>query len=170
MHKSASPQALDVEVLKQFRLIFQSVRKHFQAVETACGISGAQLWALSRIVERPGLRVTELAAAMAIHQSTASNLIESLVRQELICRRKGEVDQRAVCLHPTEAGRQIIEGAPRPVRGLLPEALGRLDPASLQGLHAQLAALIQLMGGAVDEADPSLPLSELAIRDESVRA
>ena len=44
---------LDIEVLKQFRIIFKSVRRHFQAIEQVCGISGAQLWALAKIEQSP---------------------------------------------------------------------------------------------------------------------
>jgi len=152
---------LDVEVLQQFRLIFQSVRKHFQSVEKQCGISGSQLWALARIAQQPGQRVTELARAMAIHQSTASNLIEDLVRQGLIRRERSQQDQRAVLLHPTEQGLAIYQRAPQPLRGLLPDALEKLDPAVLHALHAQLDTLIRAMGQDVDPKAKHTPLSDI---------
>ena len=34
------------EVLKQFRLIFKATQQHSQWVETHCGVTSAQLWAL----------------------------------------------------------------------------------------------------------------------------
>ena len=168
MNTTSSVAPLDVEVLRQFRQIFQSVRKHFQSVEAACGISGSQLWALARITETPGLRVTELAAAMAIHQSTASNLIEHLVRAGYVQRVRSATDQRAVLLHPTESGQQVFAKAPQPLRGVLPEALSRLSPEELRALNGQLARLITLLGSAVDQTAADMPLAEMTQLNDRV--
>lgn len=50
-----------IEALQNFRIIFRSVRRHFHEVEERCGISGSQLWALSVVVQSPGIRVKDLA-------------------------------------------------------------------------------------------------------------
>src|SRR5690606_1936309 len=101
--------------------------QHFHEIERRCGVSGSQLWALSVVVGSPGIRVKDLAQAMAVHQSTASNLIEQLSRQGLLRRERDRIDQRIVLLYATEAGEQVIARAPRPLSGLLPDALSRLD-------------------------------------------
>lgn len=157
----ATPTKLDIEVLKQFRLIFQSVRKHFQSIEAICGISGSQLWALASVVEKPGQRVTELAKAMAVHQSTASNLVESLVRSGLIQRSRSEADQRVVLLFATDAGKLLFEKAPAPLNGLLPDALEKLDQDVLLSLHHSLATLIVQMGKRVSTGAEETPLADM---------
>ncbi|MBV8466799.1 MAG: MarR family transcriptional regulator [Burkholderiales bacterium] len=136
---------VDIEVLKQFRVIFKSVRKHFQAIEDACGVSGAQLWALSRIAAEPGLRVSDLARGLAIHQSTASNLIEKLVEQGLVSRERSSRDQRVVHLSISSLGETVLGRAPGPFQGLLPDALSKLSPAQLDALHESLDVLLKLM-------------------------
>ena len=158
----AHTMSLDAAVLKQFRMIFQSVRKHFQSIERQCGISGAQLWALARITEQPGLRVSELSAAMSVHQSTASNLVEQLFRLGLISKQRSTEDQRVVCLYPSAEGTLLIARAPQPFRGLLPETLSQLPPDELEVLHSILAKLIASMGGAADPAGADIPLAEMA--------
>lgn len=67
-------------VLRRFRLVFNAVKTHFQQVEKRTGLGGAQLWALSIIRQRPDIGVGDLANAMDIHQSTASNLVRALLR------------------------------------------------------------------------------------------
>jgi DNA-binding MarR family transcriptional regulator len=143
--KQSDEARVDVEVLKQFRVIFKSVRKHFQAVEDACGVSGAQLWALSRIAAEPGLRVSDLAKSLAIHQSTASNLIEKLVEQGLVSRERSSRDQRVVHLSISSLGEAVLGRAPGPFQGLLPDALSKLDADQLNTLHESLSTLLQLM-------------------------
>ncbi len=151
---------LDAEVLKQFRIIFKSVRKHFQAVESAVGISGAQLWALFAIAESPGMRITELAKAMALHQSTTSNLVEKLFELGLVRREKSATDARAVGLYLTELGAERLPSAPAPFKGLLPDALEKLPYGTLRDLNVCLDALLNIMQRLERDAGDTTPLSD----------
>ena len=129
------------EALKHFRAIFRSVRKQMHETERRCGISGSQVWALAVVVESPGLRVKDLAEAMAVQQSTASNLVEHLARAGLILRQRDPVDQRIVLLFPTPAGIALIESEPGSLSGILLDALSRLEPEQLESLNRLLGQL-----------------------------
>lgn len=137
----------EVEVLQQFRLIFRAVKRHFQSVEEACGVSGAQLWALAQIAGQPGIKVGELAKALAVHQTTASNLVDRLSRAGFIERRRSTRDQRVVELYPSHAGTTALGRAPEPLRGVLPDALAALTPAKRLQLSLLLSELTGLMQG-----------------------
>ena len=92
-----NPNALAArEALRQFRVIFGAVRQHFQAVEKACGVSGAQIWAMAALRQTPGMKVSELAQTLSIHASTASNLLDKIEKSGLIRRERNSVDQRVV--------------------------------------------------------------------------
>lgn len=136
-----------MEVLQQFRLIFRAVKRHFQSVEEACGVSGAQLWALAQIAGQPGIKVGELAKALAVHQTTASNLVDRLTRSGFIERRRSTRDQRVVELYPSHAGTTALGRAPEPLRGVLPDALAALTPAKRLQLSLLLTELTGLMQG-----------------------
>src|SRR5690349_17372989 len=110
-----------LSVVMKFRLIVNSTKRHFKWVESQCGINGAQLWVLWELGQEPELTVTELAAAMAIHQSTASNLIDRLGRQNLIARKRVSDDRRVVTISLTNAGKRLLGRAPKPARGMLAE-------------------------------------------------
>lgn len=143
-------------VLRQFRQVFNAVRSHFQQVEKTAGIGGAQLWALSVIGERDGLAVSELARALDIHQSTASNLVRALTERALVEAVRHGPDRRVVQLRLLPAGREILQRAPGPFSGVLPAALARLDPATLARLEEDLAVLIETLDA--DSAGAGLPL------------
>ncbi|MFG6428386.1 MarR family winged helix-turn-helix transcriptional regulator [Roseateles sp. LYH14W] len=146
------------QVLSHFRLIFNSVKTHFQKVERKAGISGAQAWALSIISTSEGLGVSALARAMHIHQSTASNLVKALIERELIVAAKDGPDKRTVQLHLLPAGRKVLKRVPGPFSGVLPQALANLDPPTLQRLDTDLAQLIVVLGA--DERGAQIPLGE----------
>jgi DNA-binding MarR family transcriptional regulator len=137
-------------VLRQFRVVFNAVKTHFRQTEKSVGIGGAQLWALSVVAAQPDLVVGELATTMDIHQSTASNLVKTLIDRQLVTTRKCGHDKRTVHLHITPSGRQFLERAPQPFAGVLPTALARLDTDTLNRLERDLGTLIDAL-----DADPS---------------
>ncbi|MDA8327809.1 MAG: MarR family transcriptional regulator [Betaproteobacteria bacterium] len=147
------------ETLRKFRIIFSSVKKHFQDIELKCGVTGAQLWAISEIADSPGLRVSELARVMSIHQSTASNLVGELEKKHLVKKKRGE-DQRVVYLFLTERGNEVMERAPKPMIGILPDALQRLPTDILNNLSSNMDVLIAIMHHK-DEAAATKPLSDI---------
>ena len=100
--------ALDMEVLRQFRVIFRSVRKHFQSIEDRVGISGTLLWALAVVDEQPGIRLTRLARSMSVHQSTASNILAKLIELQLVRKERNRDDNRVTGLFVTEQGRKRL--------------------------------------------------------------
>ena len=151
--------AAATQVLRQFRQVFNAVKSHFQRVERKVGLGGTQVWALSVVRAQPGIGVGALARAMAIHQSTASNLVRALIERELIGATKEGSDRRAVQLHLLPAGARMLKNAPGPFNGLLPDALKALDAPTLARLQADLGQLIVLLGA--DERGGSIPLSDM---------
>jgi DNA-binding MarR family transcriptional regulator len=146
-------------VLRQFRQIFNAVKSHFQRVEKKVGLGGAQVWALSVIQARPAIGVSDLARAMNIHQSTASNLVKALVERELVVAERDGADRRAVQLQLLPAGRRLLKRTPGPFAGVLPDALAALDARTLKRLERDLARLLAVL--QPDEAAGDIPLAEL---------
>ena len=155
---SKTPRML--EVLKLFRIIVKSIRGHYQMVENRSGVSGAQLWALAHIAGNPGTKVGELASTLAIHQSTASNLVRRLESLGLVERNRPRHDQRSVILKLTPGGRDAMSRAPRPLIGVLQQGLSDIPESSLDALHRHLGVLIRTMKSK-DTGGRSIPLSEM---------
>lgn len=157
----ASPKSAKMlEVLKLFRMLLKSIRGHYQVVENRSGVSGAQLWVLAHVRGNPGSKVGELARALAIHQSTASNLVGRLELLGLLARHRLQNDQRSVELTLTPKGRRALARAPRPLIGVLQQALLDLPETSLDALHQHVGLLIGTMN-ITDKRGRSTPLSEM---------
>jgi len=146
-------------VLRSFRVVFNAVKTHFRQVEKRAGVGGAQLWALSVIRSRPGIGINDLARAMDIQQSTASNLIKVLTQREMVAAEKDGADRRTVQLRLLPAGSRVLRRAPGPFSGVLPQALSGLDPKTLKRLDADLSELITALG--IDERAARIPLAQL---------
>jgi DNA-binding MarR family transcriptional regulator len=144
--------SLELATLQEFRTIFGSARRHDAEVRRLAGISGAQLWGLSAIARAEGLRVNDLAEQMALHQTTASNLVNALVQRKLVRRTRDASDQRVVRLAVTTEGKRMLLRAPGPYVGLLFDALRHLDSPDVRCLRKALVVLTTVMRGAAREA------------------
>ena len=118
-------------------------------IEQKAGISGAHVWALSEVAARPGVAISDLARAMHVHQSTASNLVRMLMAAGLVSSERAGEDRRVVQLAVTPRGRKVLAKTPPPLTGLLPDALGRPDDSTLARMERDLGSLIAQLG-----ADP----------------
>ncbi len=67
--------------------------------------------ALVLIVDNPGLRQSQLAAAMDIERPNLVVIVDELERRELIVRDRAPTDGRAYALKATLAGRRLYEKA-----------------------------------------------------------
>jgi DNA-binding MarR family transcriptional regulator len=147
-----------VFVLRKLRLVFNTIKGHFREVEKKAGVAGAQVWALSVISAQPGVGVNELARAMDIHQSTASNLLKPLIEGGMVVASRVETDRRALKLRITARGAAVLKKAPAPVTGVLPDALSKLDLETLLRLDQDLAGLIALLDA--DRRSERMPLGQ----------
>jgi len=154
-----------VEVLKRFRVLLRSMESHYRRVEERSGLGGAQVWALAEVEAQQGLTVGELADRLAIHLSTASNLVRRLEELKLVTRSRSREDQRVVQLAVTAAGRRKLEQAPKPSMGLLQQALSEMPPGELAALGAELDKLLRRMQH-LDRRAGSLVIADLLGRKE----
>jgi DNA-binding MarR family transcriptional regulator len=79
------------------------------------------------------------------------------VEQGLVVSTRGGRDRRAVQLEVTAEGLKVLRKAPGPFTGILPDALQRLDKATLARLDRDLARLIQELG-IEDQRGANVPL------------
>lgn len=160
---AAAAPALPVDpatrVLRRFRSVFNAVKTHFKQVEKQAGVGGAQLWALSVIQARPDIGVGDLAGAMDIHQTTASNLLRSMVTAGLVVSNRDGPDRRATQLRLTPAGARVLKRAPGPFAGVLPGALAALDAQTLARLDEDLGQLLDKL--QADERAAGIPLAQM---------
>lgn len=109
------------------------------------GLSAPRLSALSVVVYRGPISVSELAKAESVTAPTMTRLVQALVRAGLVEKRAAETDNRVVLLRATPVGQRTLEAA----------RVKRL--AALQALLGQLAREQQaIVAQAVDVLEPLL--------------
>ena len=140
------------KVTQHLRILFRAVQAHSKFVERTCGLSSAKLWMLYEIYTNPGLKVSQLAAALTIHPSTCSNMLDKLEAKNLLVRDRSKTDQRAVHLFLTGEGEKLLAQAPQPVQGELSRALDKLPAEQLFQLENGLDGLVHTLKRKDDNA------------------
>ncbi|MET3123078.1 DNA-binding MarR family transcriptional regulator [Oxalobacteraceae bacterium GrIS 2.11] len=112
---------------------------------------------MQELKEAGELKVGELTAKLAVHQTTTSNLVDDLEKRGYVSKARSSKDQRVVTVKLTKQGSATLLKAPKPVRGLLPEALLQLDRKHLDELDSGLQGLLDSIG-LLDEEFGMLPL------------
>lgn len=105
------------------------------------GISAAKLSALSVLVFRGPMRLTDLAAAEQVRPPTMTRLASAMEAEGLVRRREDQNDARAVRVEATPRGTRILQKGRRRRIRLLASALETLEPAEVDAL-GEAAALI----------------------------
>ena len=124
--------------------LVRAVQSGMQSIDASLGLSGSQLWALWQISARSGLRVAELAEALHIQPSTASNLLDKLETRGFVRRERSSADNRVVRLFLTDAAVDIVKGVPGPMHGRLRQALREVPEPVLKGLFEGLALVLEV--------------------------
>jgi DNA-binding MarR family transcriptional regulator len=152
--KSARADRAELEMgtLQGFRTVFGAARSQDAEVRRIAKLSASQLWALAEIAGQNGMTVNGLAERMALHQTTASNLVNALVARKMIRRARDAKDQRVVHLHATAEGRRTLARVPPPHFVILVDALKRMPANELRILAGALRGLVRRMQSAAPTA------------------
>jgi DNA-binding MarR family transcriptional regulator len=154
-------------VVNGLRRITQALRLSSSVVQDTLGITGAQLFVLQQLADRPGASLRELAERTLTDQSSVSVVVSRLVAAGHVARRISQSDGRRTELSLTDSGRWMLGRAPELAQSRLVAAL-RAMPASRLRIAA---SVLDHAARAVNPARaPTEMFFEPAPRRRSTRA
>lgn len=130
------------EVMDSLRVISQYIQRYSKSLEKEFTLSASQLMAMWTIKESEKLRISDIAKALSIHLSTASNMLDKIENKKLIKRVREGKDMRAVYIRLTKKGENLLSKAPHPSQGNLAKALRATGDKQINSLNRNLGKLI----------------------------
>lgn len=109
------------------------------------GLSAPRLSALSVIVYRGPISLTELAKAESVTPPTMTRLVNALVQAALVEKRAAENDNRVVLLRATQSGKHTLDEARAKRLAALRALLTQLAPEQLGDVQRAVEALEPLL-------------------------
>lgn len=141
----ATKRADTLEIVQGLRRIVKALHSYSQDVRNAYGLTGPQLWALKTLQRDRRLSTGRLAAALAVHQSSASILIDRLEKRGLVRRTRAQLDHRFVDVELTKRGVALAADAPEAAQGRLLHALEAMPPREVRKIRHAVDRLVQAM-------------------------
>jgi DNA-binding MarR family transcriptional regulator len=139
--------------VESIRRVLRALRIAARDTLATAGVSAAQLFVLSALVDGEEASLSDLAQRTMTDRTSVTAVVDRLVQGGLVIKGTSEEDRRRASIRITPKGRTVLRGAPRPPTALLVEALERLEPAELKRLERGLRALTRAMGVDGDPAE-----------------
>jgi len=115
------------------------------------GVSPAGIGVMRLLAARDGLKSSEVAERGWWTPGTVTSVVDTLVRDGYVERRREPADRRVVRLHLTDAGRRKVEEAISLAGPKLRDAFGYVDPADEPVIRKFLIDTIDRFGALIRE-------------------
>jgi DNA-binding MarR family transcriptional regulator len=142
----SSGKGTDTAVIVQgLRRIVKALHTYSQDVRRSYGLTGPQLWALKTLQREGRMSINQLAVALAVHQSSASLLLDRLEKRGLVRRIAGRLDHRFVDVTLAKRGVALAADAPEAAQGRLLHALESMPPREVLKIRHAVERLVHAM-------------------------
>lgn len=105
---SSKMNAFSRELVEILPLMFREFSKREDNVLTRGKITFPQMVAIDYVSRNSKVKMTELAKVLSIKMSSATVLVDRLIREKLLSRARDEGDRRLVWVSATPKGRKLI--------------------------------------------------------------
>lgn len=123
-----------------------------QEVYRGFGLTAPQLWALKTLQRSGPSTTSQLADALAVHQSSLSILVDRLEQKGLLRRTRDREDRRFVRIELTERGGALATQAPEAAQGRLLHGLGAMPARRVRAIRLAVDRLVAAMEATGVEA------------------
>lgn len=137
--------ALEKRALLASRELVDRMRSLYRELEQLTGAPIGLHRALVCIGSDPGLQASQLASRLGMQRPAVSQVLKSLTMRGWIERRRSELDQRAIQIHPTAAGKQVLRATAGRAVFTLQKAVRQLPQAQLEQLAGSVELLLDLL-------------------------
>lgn len=128
------------------RLLYSNSRlliQRIQLILNEFGLTYLQFLVLSILWEKDGLKVHELGKKLSLDSGTLTPLLKKLESQNLLKRKRGEIDERTVTIHLTYPGKSM--------RAKTLDAIKRLENEFQADLGREVQKLLPSMEGLLNK-------------------
>jgi DNA-binding MarR family transcriptional regulator len=137
--------ALETRALLAARELVDRMRSLYRELEQLTGAPIGLHRALVHIGNEPGLPASRLAVLLGMRRPAVSQTLKSLTLRGWIERRRSDHDQRAVQIHATAAGKQVLRATAGRAVFTLQRAVCQLPREQLEQLAVSAEMLLALL-------------------------
>ncbi len=154
------------KLLVNLRKITRAIDLHSKDLKRKFGLTTPQLVILQEVANRGSISVTELAREISLSQATVTDIVNRLVKNGYLEKKRSARDKRRVTITPLPKCLDILEKAPPPLQEMFTNNFGRLKEWEQLMLLSALDRIVDMMSARKIEASPILTAGPLQAADE----
>ncbi len=150
--------------LRAIRRVLRAADQGGRRLASATGLTPSQILVLQEIERRGETTPSIVAGALQFGQATVTNIVDKLVAENLVTRRRSEQDKRQMLLAATPGGLELLSAAP----DLLQDRFRERFEALPRWEQAMVLAGLERLGQLLDATDiDAAPLIDAGPIDRS---
>ena len=142
MNNIQQGQTTDETLFELLQIAAKLTRTQLDEQLDETNITGAKLWAMSHVVGKCGIGITQLADAMQCGKSNATQIVDRMESENLVQRVPNPDDRRSILVQLTDEGQQQYEEGLALRREKLVTILSNLSKAEREQLVELLQKLV----------------------------
>jgi DNA-binding MarR family transcriptional regulator len=152
---------LETEVLVSLRRIVRAIDQHSNRLGKEFGLTTPQLLVLQTVANTKEQPIRVISAEVNLSQATVTSIVDRLERRGLLERQRSVVDRRKVFLVITDAGKDLLLKAPKPLQENFLHRFEGLREWEQHQLVFVLQQVAEMMGARHIDAAPLLDTGEI---------
>jgi DNA-binding MarR family transcriptional regulator len=149
------------DVLVALRRVIRATDLHSKHLAKTTGLTTPQILLLQAIRARNDVTIGELANEVSLSQATVTTILDRLEKRALVYRERSTKDKRKVHAHLTEAGINILKGAPVPLQEHFTDQFSNLEQWEQAMIIASLQRVAHMMDAQRIDAAPVLDIGSI---------
>lgn len=137
-------------VLKLFPQLLKEISRHESNYLTKGKITFPQFWALEYLKHHAQCKMNKLTQFMKVSFSTATGMVDRMVKDGLVVRTRGEEDRRTVLLSISDKGKGILKEVYAQKRKSMMRLFSRLSPKERAEYIGILEKLVKNLSSTQD--------------------
>lgn len=144
------------DLLISIRKITRAIDLHSKDLKKKFGLTIPQLVILQEVRNSEEISVTDLSKTIDLSQATVTDIVNRLVKNELISKEKSDKDKRMVVIKPLPKGLELLEKAPPPLQKTFSQRFDDLEYWEQMMIMSALNRIVSLMSADEIDAAPIL--------------
>ncbi len=149
------------ELLISIRKVIRAIDLHSKQLTKSSGLTGPQLLIMREIASTDGVTASQIAKAINLSAATVTNILDRLESRGLIQRVRSSEDKRRVSLFLSEAGKNCLVDAPKPLQEHFIQKFCRLEDWEQSQLLSSMQRIAIMMDADDLDASPMLEIQPM---------
>ncbi|QDE31325.1 MULTISPECIES: MarR family winged helix-turn-helix transcriptional regulator [Shewanella] len=155
------------QLLISLRRVIRAIDIHSRQLNKLSGLTGPQLMVIQKIDQLDAPLAKQIAQEINLSAATVTTIIDRLENRNMVIRTRSETDKRKVHLSLSDAGKTLLNSAPKPLQEHFIMRYQNLEEWEQSQLLSAVERIATMMDADEIDAAPVLLVGQIQVEDQS---